>query len=210
MLYQLTPTETGVRSSTRHAPWVRQSGRGAPRLGAVSGDRRGGVTGARDDLLLRRSPRDAGALTRRGPRVRRLAIPIQLLLLPVAVPPFFEGLDLGGGRTRIPPQRQDGGPDGHAGGRGTMPGLAMRTPHHGRQDLSRVAYRLEGGIEPIAEAEQGVHGQRRIPCLPHHRDQLWEPDLLGIAGSHTSPLSSRGLLCAARSHTCHGYGLHGM
>src|SRR5712692_1684353 len=146
MLYQLTPTETGVRSSTRHAPWVRQSGRGAPRLGAVSGDRRGGVTGARDDLLLRRSPRDAGALTRRGPRVRRLAIPIQLLLLPVAVPPFFEGLDLGGGRTRIPPQRQDGGPDGHAGGRGTMPGLAMRTPHHGREDLSRVAYRLEGGI----------------------------------------------------------------
>src|SRR6266498_4398460 len=83
-----------------------------------------------------------------------------------------------------------------------MPGLAMRTPHHGRQDLPRVADRLEGGIEPIAEAEQGVHRQCRIPCLPYHRDQLWEPDLLGIAGSHTSPLPSCGLLYAARSHMC--------
>jgi hypothetical protein len=27
---------------------------------------------------------------------------------------------------------------------------------------------LEGGIEPVAEAEQGIHGHRRIPCLPHH------------------------------------------
>ena len=91
-----------------------------------------------------------------------------------------------------------------------MPRLAMRTPHHGRQDLPRVADRLEGGIEPIAEAEQGVHGHRRIPCLPHHRDQLWEPDLLGIAGSHTSPLPSHGLLDAARSHMCHGGGVLGM
>src|SRR5712691_11636835 len=85
-----------------------------------------------------------------------------------------------------------------------MPGLAMRTPHHGRQDLPRVADRLEGGIEPIAEAEQGVHRQCRIPCLPYHRDQLWEPDLLGIAGSHTSPLPSCGLLYAARSHMSYG------
>src|SRR5215813_1355857 len=68
------------------------------------------VTEARDDLLLRRSPRDAGALVRRSPHGLRLAIPIQLLLFPVAVPLFFEGLDLGGGRMRIPPQRQDGGP----------------------------------------------------------------------------------------------------
>ncbi len=100
---RLTPTETGVRSSTRHAPWVRQSARGAARFAAVPGDSRGGVTGAHDDLLLRHSPRDAGALARRGPRVLRLAIPIQLLLFPVTVPPFFEGLDLGGGRTGIPP-----------------------------------------------------------------------------------------------------------
>ena len=84
---------------------------------------------------------------------------------------------------------------------GTMPRLAMRTPHHGRQDLPRVADRLEGGVESIAEAEHGVYGHRRIPCLPHHRDQLWEPDLLSIAGSHTSPLPSRGLLDAVRS-TC--------
>ena len=100
---RLTPTETGVRSSTRHAPWVRQSARGAARFAAVPGDSRGGVTGAHDDLLLSHSPRDAGALARRGPRVLRLAIPIQLLLFPVTVPPFFEGLDLGGGRTGIPP-----------------------------------------------------------------------------------------------------------
>ena len=80
------------------------------------------------------------------------------------------------------------------GGGGQMPRLAMRTPHHGRQDLPRVADRLEGGIEPIAEAEQGLYGHRRIPRLPHHRDQLWEPDLLGIAGSHTSPLPFRGIL----------------
>ena len=85
-----------------------------------------------------------------------------------------------------------------------MPRLAMRTPHHGRQDLPRVADRLEGGMEPVAEAEQGIHGHRRIPCLPHHRDQLWEPDLLGITGSHTSPLPSRGFLDAARFHACHG------
>src|SRR5215831_15213457 len=84
-----------------------------------------------------------------------------------------------------------------------MPRLAMRTPHHGRQDLPRVADRVEGGMEPVAEAEQGLHGHCRIPCLPHHRDQLWEPDLLGITGSHTSPLSSRGLLDAVRSHTGH-------
>ena len=45
-----------------------------------------------------------------------------------------------------------------------MPRLAMRTPHHGRQDLPRVADRLEGGVESIAEAEQGVYGHRRIPC----------------------------------------------
>ncbi len=65
----------------------------------------------RDGLPLRRSPRDAGALARRGHRVLRLAIPIQLMLFPVAVPSFFEGLDLGGGCTGIPSQRQDGGPD---------------------------------------------------------------------------------------------------
>jgi hypothetical protein len=59
-------------------------------------------------------------------------------------------------------------------------------------------------MEPVAEAEQGIHGHRRIPCLPHHRDQLWEPDLLGITGSHTSPLPSRGFLDAARFHACHG------
>ena len=99
MSYMLTPTGTGVRSSTRHAPWLRQSSRGGTRLTAVSGDRREGVTGARDDLLLRRSPRDAGALARRGLRGLRLAIPIQLMLSPVAVPLFFEGLDLGG---RVP------------------------------------------------------------------------------------------------------------
>jgi hypothetical protein len=40
---------------------------------------------------------------RRSPRGLRLAIPIQLMLFPVAVPLFFEGLDLGGSRTRIPP-----------------------------------------------------------------------------------------------------------
>ena len=91
-----------------------------------------------------------------------------------------------------------------------MPRLAMRTPHHGRQHLPRVAERLEGDIEPIAKANQGIHGHRRIPCLPHHRDQLWEPDLLGIAGSHTSPLPSHCLLDAARSHMCHGGGVLGM
>src|SRR6516162_5310904 len=103
MLCQLTPTGTGVHSSTQHAPWLWQSSRGGARLGAVSGDRRGGVTGARVNLPLRRTPRDAGTLVRRGPHGLRLAIPIQLLLFPVAVPLFFEGLDLGGGRTRIPP-----------------------------------------------------------------------------------------------------------
>ena len=101
--YRLTPTGTGVRSSTEHAPWLRQNGCGGTRLSAVAGDQRGGATEARDDLLLRRSPRDAGALARRGPRGLWLAIPIQLLLFPVAVPLFFEGLDLGGGLTRIPP-----------------------------------------------------------------------------------------------------------
>ena len=103
MIYKLAPTGTGVRSSMRHAPRVRQSGRGGTRLTAVSGDQRGGVTGARADLLLRRSPRDTGALVRHGSRGLRLAIPIQLMLSPVAVPLFFEGLDLGGGRTSIPP-----------------------------------------------------------------------------------------------------------
>ena len=103
MIYKLAPTGTGVRSSTRHAPWLRQNGRGGTRLTAVSGDRREGVTGARDDLLLRRSSCDAGALAWCGPRVLRLAIPIQLMLFPVAVPLFFEGLDLGGGRMGIPP-----------------------------------------------------------------------------------------------------------
>jgi hypothetical protein len=103
MIYKLTPTGTRVRSSTQPAPWLRQNRRGGTRLTAVSGDQRGGVTGARADLLLRRSPRDAGALARRGPRGLRLAIPIQLMLFPVAVPLFFERLDLGDCRTGIPP-----------------------------------------------------------------------------------------------------------
>src|SRR5512132_3757353 len=105
------------------------------------------------------------------------------MLSPIAVPPFFEGLDLGGGGTGKTPQRQDSGSDRHAGGRGTMPGPAMRTPHHGWHDLPRTAYRLEGSIEPVAEAEQGIHGHGRSPRLPHHLDQLREPNLLGIAGS---------------------------
>src|SRR5262249_16022664 len=36
MSYMLTATETGRHSSTRHAPWVRQSGRGTARLAPVS------------------------------------------------------------------------------------------------------------------------------------------------------------------------------
>jgi len=103
MIHKLTPTGTGVRSSTQPAPWLRQNGRGGTRLTVVSGDQRGGVTGARTDLLLRRSPRDADALARRGPRGLRLAISIQLMLFPVAVPLFFKRLDLGGRRTGIPP-----------------------------------------------------------------------------------------------------------
>ena len=103
MIYKLTPTGTRVRSSTQPAPWLRQNGRGGTRLTVVSGDQRGSVTGARADLLLRRSPRDAGALVRHGSRDLRLAIPIQLMLFPVAVPLFFERLDLGGRRMGIPP-----------------------------------------------------------------------------------------------------------
>ena len=103
MISKLAPTGPGVRSSTRHAPWLRQNGRGGTRLTAVAGDQRGGATAARTDLLLRRSSCDAGALAWCGPRVLRLAIPIQLMLFPVAVPLFFERLDLEGRRTGIPP-----------------------------------------------------------------------------------------------------------
>src|SRR5262249_29670563 len=51
----------------------------------------------------RRALQNRLAPMRRSPRGLRLAIPIQLMLFPVAVPLFFEGLDLGGSRTRIPP-----------------------------------------------------------------------------------------------------------
>ena len=68
-----------------------------------------------------------------------------------------------------------------------MAGLAMRTPHHGRYELPRLAERLEGGIEVIAETEEGVYGHGGLPHLPHDRDQCREPDLVGIARRHMSP-----------------------
>src|SRR5919198_4733951 len=95
------------------------------------------------------------------------------------------------------PQCQDGRSDRHARRRGTMPGLAMRTPHHGRQDLPRLAYRLERGIEPVAETEEGVHGHGWSPCLLHDHDQFREPHLLGIAGSHDPSPLSLGILAAS-------------
>src|SRR5262252_8719819 len=112
------------------------------------------------------------------------------MLSPIAVPSFFEGLDLQGRGRGKTPQRQNGGPDRHAGGRGTMSGLAMRTRHHGWEDLPRLAEPLEGGIELIAETEEGVHGHGWLPHLPHDRDQFREPDLVGIARRHRSPLPS--------------------
>src|SRR5712692_2456574 len=133
---------------------------------------------------------------RRGDRVLLLAIPIKLMLSPVPVPTCLEGLDVGGGHIGKTAQRQESGTDRHPGRRGTMMGLAMRTPHHRRQDLPRAAYALEGGIQSVTEQEHGVHGHRRICGLPEHRDHRWEPDLLGIAGRHPHPLPCLGILWA--------------
>src|SRR5712692_6410160 len=133
---------------------------------------------------------------RRGDRVLLLAIPIKLMLSPVPVPTLLEGLDVCGGNIGKTSQRQESGADRHPGRRGTMMGLAMRTPLHRRQDLPRAAYALEGGIQSVTEQEHGVHGHRRICGRPEHRDHLWEPDLLGIAGSHHPPLPCLGILYA--------------
>src|SRR5262245_56870105 len=73
-------------------------------------------------------------------RVLLLAIPIKLMLSPVPVPTRLEGLDVCGGHSGKTSQRQERGTDRHPGRRGTMMGLAMRTPHHRRQDLPRAAY----------------------------------------------------------------------
>jgi hypothetical protein len=77
-----------------------------------------------------------------------------------------------------------------------MMGLAMRTPHHRRQDLPRAAYALEGGIQSVTEHKDGIHGHRWIGGLPEHRDHLGEPDLLGIAGGHHHSLPCLGILYA--------------
>src|SRR5207245_9590914 len=53
-------------------------------------------------------------------------------------------------------------------------------------------YPHAGGTRP--EQQHGVHGHRRSCGLPEHRDHLWEPDLLGIAGSHHHPLPCLGIL----------------
>ena len=89
-----------------------------------------------------------------------------------------------------------------------MMGLAMRTPHHRRQDLPRTAYALEGGIQSLTEPQHGVHGHGRIGGLPEHRDHLWEPDLLGIAGSHHPPVPYRSILCALPRCAWWAYGRH--
>ena len=145
---------------------------------------------------------------RRGDRVLLLAIPIKLMLSPVPVPTLLEGLDVCGGNIGKTSQRQESGTDRHPGRRGTMMGLAMRTPHHRRQDLPRAAYALEGGIQSVTEQEHGVHGHRRICGLPEHRDHLWEPDLLGIAGSHHPPLPCLGILWALPRGARWAYGMH--
>jgi len=143
------------------------------------------------------SPFVHGRMSRRsGDRVLLLAIPIQLMLSPVPVPPRLERLDVGGGHSGKTSQRQERGPDRHPGRRSTMMGLAMRTPHHRRQDLPRAAYVLERGIQSVTEHKDGLHGHRRIGGLPEYRDHLWKPDLLGIAGSHHHPLPCLGILCA--------------
>src|SRR5262245_29495787 len=117
------------------------------------------------------SPLVRGRLSRRSrDRVLLLAIPIQLMLFPVPVPPLFEGLDVGGGHISKTSHRQKRGTDRHPGRRGTMMGLAMRTPHHRRQDLLRAAYELERGIQSVTERKNSVHGHGRIGSLPEHRD----------------------------------------
>ena len=143
-----------------------------------------------------------------GDRVLLLAIPIQLMLSPVPVPPLLEGLDVCGGHSGTTAQRQERGTDRHPGRRGTMMGLAMRTPHHRRQDLPRAAYVLEGGIQSVTEPQHGVHGQGRIGGLPEHRDHRWEPDLLGIAGRHRHPQPYRSILCAVPRGAWWAYGRH--
>lgn len=155
------------------------------------------------------SPFVHGRMSRRsGDRVLQLAIPIQLMLSPVPVPPRLESLDVGGGNSGKTSQRQERGPDRHPGRRSTMMGLAMRTPHHRRQDLPRAAYVLERGIQSVTEHKDGLHGHRRIGGLPEHRDHLWEPDLLGIAGSHHHPLPCLGILCAFPRCGWWAYGMH--
>src|SRR5215471_19039034 len=100
-----------------------------------------------------------GRMSRRsGDRVLLLAIPIQLMLSPVPVPPRLESLDVGRGNSGKTSQRQDRGTDRYPGRRGAMMGLAMRTPHHRRQDLPRAAYALEGAIQSVTEQQHGVHG----------------------------------------------------
>ena len=90
-----------------------------------------------------------------------------------------------------------------------MVGLAMRTPHHCRPDLPRAAYMLECGIQSVTERKDGVYGHRRIGGLPEHRDHLWEPDLLGIAGRHHEPLPCRSLLGAVPRCAWWAYGSTG-
>src|SRR5262245_7223844 len=88
---------------------------------------------------------------RNGDCVLLLAIPIQLMLSPVPVPTLLDGLDVSRGHSGKTSQRQDRGTDRYPGRSGTMMGLAMRTPHHCRQDLPRAAYVLEGGIQSVTE-----------------------------------------------------------
>ncbi len=155
------------------------------------------------------SPCVSGRMRRRsGDRVLLLTIPIKLMLSPVPVPTFLEGLDVGGGKIGKTSQCQERGTDRHPGRRGTMMGLAMRTPHHRRQDLPRAAYVLERGIQSVTEHKDGVHGHRRIGGLPEHRDHRWKPDLLGIAGSHHHPLPCRSILCALPRCAWWAYGRH--
>ena len=75
---------------------------------------------------------------------------------------LFDGLDVGRGNSGKTSQRQDSGTDRYPGRRGTMMGLAMRTPHHRRPDLPRAAYVLELGIQSVTAHKDGLHGHRRI------------------------------------------------
>ena len=52
-----------------------------------------------------------------------------------------------------------------------MPRLAMRTPHHGRQDLPRVADRLEGGKYQT----KSFLTQCRSSISSHETDTVGEP-----------------------------------